>query len=281
MNIRTSRRGFLGGSIALAGLPAAATFNAFAAEAGDEFKIGVATYSLRKFPRPAAIEMLKKLNVKYLSIKEFHLRYVETSEQTAAGAKEFRDAGMTILSGGNIDLKKPEDLKKMFEYAKAAGMPMMVCAPSHETLPAVEKLVKEYNIKCALHNHGPEDKHFPTPKSVLDAVKHMDPRMGLCMDIGHSARTGADIVAEVKNAGSRMLDLHIKDLTKIDTKAGKAVQVAVGDGDLPIVTLFKALRQAKYKGGVMLEYEINADDPYPGMERSLSYERGVLAGLRG
>jgi sugar phosphate isomerase/epimerase len=280
MTIKTSRRGFIGGSLALAGLPSA-TVKAIAAEAGDDFKIGVATYSLRKFPRATAIEMLKKLNIKYISIKEFHLRYADTPDQTIAGAKEFRDAGMTILSGGNIDLKKPEELKKMFEYAKNAGMPMMVCAPSHDTLPAVEKLVKEYNIKCAIHNHGPEDKHFPTPKSVLDAIKNMDPRMGLCMDIGHSARTGADIVAETKNAGSRLFDLHFKDLTKIDTKAGKAVQVAVGDGDLPIVALFKALRQLKYKGGVMLEYEINADDPYPGMERSLSYARGVVAGLKG
>jgi sugar phosphate isomerase/epimerase len=280
MNVRTSRRGFLGGSLALAGLPAA-SFNAIAAEAGDDFKIGVASYSLRKLPRATAIEMLKKLNVKYLSIKEFHLRYADTPEQTIAGAKEFRDAGMTILSGGNIDLKKPEELKKMFEYAKNAGMPMMVCAPSHDTLPAIEKLVKEYNIKCAIHNHGPEDKHFPTPKSVLDAVKNMDPRMGLCMDIGHSARTGADIVAETMNAGKRLFDLHFKDLTKIDTKAGKALQVAVGDGDLPIVALFKALRKVKYTGGVMLEYEINPDDPYPGMERSLSWARGVLAGIRG
>ena len=278
MNTRSSRRGFLGGSIAMAGFPALSSV-ASAAEATDEFKIGVATYSLRKFSRPQAIEMLKKLNIKYISIKEFHLKYADTREQTVAGAKEFRDAGMIITSGGNIDLKKPELLRKMFEYAKAAGMPMMVCAPSHETLPEVEKLVKEFNIKAAIHNHGPEDKHFPTPQSVLDAVKKMDPRVGLCMDIGHSARAGADFVAEVRNAGSRMLDLHIKDL--IDIKDGKATQVAVGDGSLPIVKLFKALRQMKYTAGVMLEYEINADDPYPGMDRSLAYERGVLAGLRG
>lgn len=274
---KSSRRGFLGGSLAMAGLPAF-NLSALAAEGPEAIKIGVATYSLRKFDRPKAIEMLKKLNVKYLSIKEFHLKYADTLEQTKVGAKEFTDAGMTILSGGNIDLKKPAELRKMFEYAKAAGIPMMVCAPSHETLPEVEKLVKEFNIKAAIHNHGPEDKHFPTPQSVLTAVKKMDPRVGLCMDIGHSARAGADIVAEVKNAGARMLDLHIKDL--INIKDGKATQVAVGDGNLPLVPLFKALRAMKYQGGVMLEYEIMADDPYPGMERSLSFERGLLTALR-
>jgi hypothetical protein len=29
----------------------------------------------------------------------------------------------------------------------------------------------------------------------------------------------------------------------------------------------------------MLEYEINADNPVPGMEKSFAYMRGVLAGM--
>ena len=220
--------------------------------------------------------MLKKLNVKSISIKEFHLKYSDSPDQIAAGAKEFRDAGFSIESGGNISLQKPAELKSMFEYAKNAGMGMMVCAPTHETLPAVEKLVKEYNIKAALHNHGPEDKHFPTPQSVLDAIKGMDPRMGLCMDIGHSTRAGADIVEWTSKAGNRLFDLHTKDLVK---EGDKWVLVAVGDGTLPIVALFKALKKMNYQGGVHLEYEINAKDPYPGMERSLSYMRGVMAAI--
>jgi len=277
MIAKTSRRGFLGGSLALAASPVAVG-TASAAEGVEDLRLGVATYSLRKFSRPQAIEILKKLNVKYISVKEFHLRYAETPEQTAAGAKEFRDAGFQIMSGGNIDLKKPAELRKMFEYARAAGMPMMVCAPSHETLDEVEKLVKEFNIKAAIHNHGPEDKHFPTPESVLTAVKNRDPRMGLCMDIGHSVRAGADILEWAQKAGPRLLDLHVKDLK--NTKDAKS-QVAVGDGVLPIVGLFKLLKKMKYQGCVMLEYEIFPDDPYPGMERSLSYMRGVLAGLHG
>jgi len=247
-----------------------------AVAAPGAFPIGVATYSLREFKRPEAIAMLKKLNVKSVSIKEFHLRYAETPEQTVAGAKEFRDAGFDVESGGNISLQKPAELKPMFEYAKNASMGMIVCAPTHETLPAVEKLVKEFNIKAAIHNHGPEDKHFPTPQSVLDAIKGMDKRMGLCMDIGHSTRAGADIIEWCQKAGPRLFDLHTKDLVK---NGEKWDQVAVGDGKLPIVALFKALKKMNYAGGVHLEYEINAKDPYPGMERSLSYMRGVLAAI--
>lgn len=272
MSFSISRRDLFYASAAIA---AANALPAAAAQTGS-IPVGVATYSLRSFQRPEAIAILKKLNVKSISIKEFHLKYADTPEQIMAGAKEFRDAGFEIDSGGNIDLKEPAKLKAMFEYAKNAGMGMIVCAPSHETVSAVEKLVKEYNIKAAIHNHGPEDKHFPTPQSVLDAIKGMDPRMGLCMDIGHSTRANADIVEWTVKAGNRLFDLHTKDLVK---EGDKWVQVAVGDGNLPIVALCKALKKMNYKGGVHLEYEINAKDPYPGMERSLSYIRGVMAAI--
>lgn len=276
MRSTASRRSFLKVPAALAASgPLAAMAAAVEAE---DIKLGVATYSLRKFPRPRAIEMIKELGVRYVSIKSFHLPYELPPAELAAGAKEFRDAGLTVLSGGNIELKNPAELRRMFEYAKAASMPMMVCAPSHETLPEVEKLVREYDIRAAIHNHGPEDKHFPTPKSVLDAVRSMDPRMGLCIDIGHTARTGADILESIREAGARLFDIHVKDLQ--DTSA-RARQVAVGDGVLPIVGMFKLLKKMNYEGGVMLEYEIHADNPLPGMHRSIGYMRGVLAALRG
>lgn len=275
MRVKPSRRGFLAGSAAFAlpSLPAIA-----AAAKADDIKLGVATYSLRKFTRPQAIEMIKKLRVEYVSIKEFHLRYASTKAELEQGKKEFLDAGLKILSGGNIDLKKPGQLRAMFEYAKTCGMPMMVCAPSHATLAEVEKLVKEYDIKAAIHNHGPEDKEFPSPESVLKAIKGMDPRMGLCVDIGHTSRTGADFVEWMEKAGARLLDVHVKDLA--DPMVGRS-QVPVGDGVLAIVAMFKLLKKMKYQGGVMLEYEIDADNPFPGMQKSFAYMRGVLAGLRG
>lgn len=274
--METTRRNFLSSSIALAAVPAGAGLSLAAPV--DDIKLGVATYSLRKFDRAKAIAMIKKLNVEYVSIKEFHIPYAGSPADWAQGRKEFEDAGLKILSGGNIDLEKPAELRRMFEYAKACGMPMMVCAPSHSTLAEVEKLVKEYDIKAALHNHGPEDKQFPTPKSVLDAIKGMDKRVGLCNDIGHTARTGADPVEWMKIAGPRLLDVHVKDLRSVKVKNSQA---PVGDGELPIVRMFKYLKSVKYQGGVMLEYEIEADNPYEGMMKSFAYMRGVLAGLRG
>ncbi|MFL5608305.1 MAG: sugar phosphate isomerase/epimerase family protein [Gemmatimonadaceae bacterium] len=143
-------------------------------------------------------------------------------------------------------------------------------------LPRIEKFARQYDIKVAIHNHGPEDKSFPSPYDVLKVVKDMDPRMGLCIDVGHTVRTGTDVVKAVLDAGPRLLDMHVKDLA--DLKARDS-QVIVGQGLIPFPDLFRALDTIRYPGYVNLEYEIDADDPLPGMKQSFAYMRGVLAGL--
>jgi sugar phosphate isomerase/epimerase len=246
----------------------------------DSLRLGVASYSFREFQRKLAISMTKQLGVRYISVKEYHLPYTVTADEAAKAKSEFKKAGLEIMSGGNISLQDedPMKLRQFFEYARMCGMRMMVCAPTHKTLDTVEKLVKEYDIKAALHNHGPEDKHFPTPQSVLEAVKGRDPRVGLCMDMGHSMRTGIDVVQTLELAGSRLLDMHIKDLK---SPTDKASQCDVGEGVMPIVAIFKQLKKMNYQGCVNLEYEINSDNPLPGMLHSFGYMRGVLAGMAG
>ncbi len=184
------------------------------------------------------------------------------------------------MSGGNITLAKddPDDIRRYFEYARMCGMPMMVCAPTHTNLGAIEKLVKEYNIRVAIHTHGPEDKQYPTPQSVLEVVRNMDPRCGLCMDVGHSARAKRERGGIDRRGRSRLFDMHIKDLRTFEPHA---VQVDVGEGIMPVAGIFKQLQKTGYQGCVNLEYEINGDNPLPGMKNSFSYMRGVLAGLKG
>ena len=275
-----NRRTFLGSAAAITGLGAIDSTPAGAVIEPQPWgiKLGVCTYSVRSFDRVRAIEMIKTLQTPYISIKDVHLKQDIPTSQIEAGAKEFRDAGLQITSGGNVDMKETdlEGLRKHFEYAKAAGMPMMVCAPLHENLKLIEQLVKEYNIRIAIHNHGPEDKNFPTPQSVLEAVKDLDPRCGLCMDVGHSARTGVDVVKTVALAGSRLLDMHVKDLANFKSRDS---QVDIGVGIMPFPAIFKQLKKMNYQGCVNMEYEINAKDPLPGMQRSFAYMRGVLAGL--
>lgn len=261
-------------------LAAAIRMNASAAgDQAEDTKLGVASYSLRKKSLPEAIQALKEMNIRYMKMKvEAHLPQTSTRAQVAEAKKMIDDAGITLESTGNNPMQKDEaEIRSKFEYAKLLGVELMIIAPTMDTLPIVEKCVKEYDIKVALHNHGPEDKHFPTAASVLEAVHNMDPRLGLCLDIGHSSRTGEDILDAIRKAGPRLLDIDAKDLL---TPTGKPQQVAVGDGDLPIGPMFRELKRRKWNGIVHLEYEINADNPVPGMQKSFAYMRGVLTGLR-
>ena len=279
-----NRRNFLHSSAALAA-PFALDSSLAAEEAADDIKLGVATYSFREFQRDLCIKRVKELGITYVDVKEFHLPQSDPPELMKSGRAAFDKAGLKVIGGGNVSLTEPDaqGLRKHFEYAKNVGFPMMICAPRHENLGAIEKLAIEYNIKMAIHNHGPEDKNFPTPQSVLDAVKGMDARMGLCMDIGHTCRAGADPVEWIDKAGPRLFELHSKDLKDTSWKQGQNAglyQVPVGDGVIPYPAIFKHLKTIGYKGVCSLEYEIDADDPFPGMQRSFSYMRGVLAGLR-
>jgi hypothetical protein len=240
-------------------------------------RLGIASYTFRKFDATQLIDFMHQLKTPLLNLKDMHLPMMPL-DQVATKAAAYRAAGFKLTAAGNITFDKDEDadVRAKFEYIKAAGIPIIVCAPTHAILPRLEKFVKEYNVKIAIHNHGTEDKNFPSPYDVFAAVKNMDPRMGLCMDLGHSLRAGADVVAAIHDVGSRLFDIHIKDLA--DASARES-QVAVGEGVMPVRGIFQALIDTKYAGNVDLEYEIHDSDPMPGVLQSFSYMRGVLAGM--
>jgi sugar phosphate isomerase/epimerase len=295
MSGSTTRRIFLGGAAA-AGAAALAPRSANAAIEPSPWgiKLGLATYTFRSFERSKSIEFIKELKTPWISIKPDvpskaapavqHMPYEATPAELQAIHKEYTDAGLKIMSAGNVDMAKattPEAMKKIFEWAKNAGIPMMVCAPTHANMPLVEAMVKEYDIRIAIHNHGPEDHNFPTPQSVLDVVRKLDKRCGLCMDVGHSERTGLngagiDVAKTIGEAGDRLFDMHVKDLTDFTSRDS---QVDVGDGKIPFPAIFRQLHKMGYQGCVNLEYEINDKNPMPGVQRSFSYMRGVLAAL--
>jgi sugar phosphate isomerase/epimerase len=241
-------------------------------------RLGVASYSLRNFPLEKALAMMKELRTPYVNFKSVHVPYEKSPQQLAALRKQIEAAGFQIVGGGTITFAKDtdEDVRPYFDYARAAGMPLIVGTGAPGVMPRVEKFARQYDIKVAIHNHGTEDKNFPSPYDALRVVKDMDPRMGLCIDIGHTVRTGTNVVKAVLDAGPRLLDMHVKDLADLKVRES---QVIVGEGSLPIPDIFRALDTIHYSGYVNLEYEIDADDPLPGMKQSFAYMRGVLAGL--
>ena len=243
-------------------------------------RLGVASYSFRDFDRAHVIDFMKILDLKFLDAKDVkdHLP-MTPPEATIEAANAYRAAGIQLTAAGTVYFPKDEDddIRQKFEYAKRAGIPVIIAGdPAPGTLPRIEKFVKQYDIKFAIHNHGPEDKVWPSPLDVLKAVKNMDPRMGSCMDVGHASRAGTDVVKAIREVGPRLFAMHIKDLTSFSDKQS---QVAVGDGIMPVRGIFESLIAIGYKGYVDLEYEVHADDPMPGMIKSFAYMRGVLAGM--
>ena len=246
--------------------------------APPELSLGVASYSLRNFPRDKAIAMVQALGTRYVNFKSVHLPYELSPADLAAARREIEVAGLQIVGGGVITFEEDTDaaVERYFTYAKAAGMPLITATGDPKLLPRIERFATRYDIQVAIHNHGPEDKHFPSPNDVLQAVRNRDRRMGLCMDIGHTVRTGTDVARAIADAGPRLLDMHAKDLRDVKVKESQCI---VGEGAMPIPEIFQQLQAIRYAGYVNLEYEIDADDPLPGMKQSFAYMRGVLAGL--
>src|SRR5580765_5899539 len=275
---RLTRRAFMGSAAALAAGGALAPSTSVAAPpAGRTLTLGVASYSTRKFTLDQTLEMAKTLGLTSMTFKDVHIPRTDSPDAIRALRAKIVAAGITIMGGGTITLPNdPVEIRKNFEYAKTAGFPLIFTSPDPAALDTVEKMAKEYDIKTVIHNHGPEDKWWPRPQDAYAAVKSRDSRLGLCIDIGHTLRTGTDPVAAVRECKDRLYDMPVKDLA---VKTDRDSQVAVGRGLLDFPGLFRALLEINYTGQVGLEYEIHEDDPLPGMIESLAYERGVLAGI--
>jgi inosose dehydratase len=240
-------------------------------------RVGVASYSLREFPLAQALQDIRRLGVHYLSLKEVHLPLTSTPEQRRQVRQQAEDLGLSITSCGVIYLKDDEaQMHQAFDYVRDLGASIAVVGVSRDLLPLLDKVIRDYELKVAIHNHGPNDKLFPSPLQVYDAVKRLDRRIGLCMDIGHTFRMHEDLVTDVKKTRDRLYSMHFKDLesAEVDAKG-----VPLGTGVLPIVSLLRELLHVGYVGELQLEYEIEPKNPLLGMAESLGYIRGVLRGM--
>ena len=238
------------------------------------FKLGLASYTLRKFSLEDTLAMTKKVGLKYICFKSFHLALDSTPAQIAATVAKVKEAGLILYGGGVIGMKNEDQVHQAFDYAKAAGMKIIVAAPSPEMLPMINQKVRQYDIKVAIHNHGPGDKFFPTPAVGYKHIKDLDKRVGLCHDIGHTKRYGSDPLAETEQYGDRLHDVHMKDVSSA-TKNGHCVEMGRGVIDIP--EFIRILVKIRYDGIVSFEYEKDADDPLAGLAESVGYVRGVMA----
>ncbi len=248
-----------------------------APETGESFKLGMAGYTFVRFDLDKTLETLEKADVHYLCIKDFHLPFDSDAQQIAAFHAKLKEKGVTGYAVGPIYMKTEKEVDNAFEYAKRVGVKLIVGVPTYELLPYVDKKVKEYDFHYAIHLHGPDIELFPDADDVWESVKNLDPRMGMCLDIGHDTRNGKDPVADLKKYHTRVFDIHIKDVTG-DTKAGYSVEIGRGIIDIP--AFVKMLREVNYTGVCSLEHEKNMDNPFMGIAESIGYFRGVIAATK-
>jgi len=241
-----------------------------------DFKYGVASYTLREFSAKQAIDMTLRCGIHRMTFKSMHLPMdsgAETIKKTVALCKE---KGIELYGAGVVYMKTNEEVDQAFEYAKSAGMAMIVGVPSHELLDYVEEKVKAYDIKLAIHNHGPNDDLYPSTESAYVKIKDRDQRMGLCIDIGHTKRIKRDPSQDVKDFFDRVYDIHLKDVTADEADGETCI---IGRGVIDFHAFLKTVSELGYTGTLALEYEAEGHDPLPGMMESIGYVKGIVSTL--
>jgi len=251
-----------------------AAADAASPEVHNPFKLGMAGYTFVNFDLETTLATLKRLDVRYLCIKDFHLPLTADDEQIKAFHATCASYGVTGYAVGPIYMNNEAEVDRAFDYARRVGVKLIVGVPLHELLPYVDKKVKEYDFHYAIHLHGPDmpDK-YPDATDVWEHTKDLDPRIGMCLDIGHDLRNGADPVADMRNYISRVFDVHIKDVTD-STKAGVGIELGRGKIDFP--ALIKVMREVNYTGMCSLEYEKDMKDPFLGIAESIGYFRAMM-----
>jgi inosose dehydratase len=238
-------------------------------------KVGVASYSLRGLKVDAVIAGIRRVGLSYVSIKDIHLPLKATPEERKAVAVKFRDAGITPMSCGVVTMENDEgNCRAAFEYARDIGVAVIVCNPHPESFPILDKLVKEFDIKLAIHNHGPESDRFQSPLDAMKSVEQFDERIGVCVDVGHTARAGVDPAEAIRKCAARLYDVHLKDVANL---ARRDAEVEIGRGLLDTRAILKALRDIQFAHHIGIEHEKDARDPLPGLAESVGHVRGVLA----
>jgi inosose dehydratase len=246
-------------------------------DAWGGFPVGVQSYSLRNFKLPEAIRHLQGMGVRYVEFAGTHLAPTASDAEIAETLKLLESAGLKVSAHGVNRFTSDHDAnRKLFEFAKKVGARTITADPNPDSFDSLDKLVAEYDIRIAIHNHGPTHRYNKV-ESVASAIRNHDKRIGACVDCGHYLRSGEDPVKCVLTLADRVYGVHMKDEAEMNTP--KSANVVIGKGHLDVVALFKALRQVKFpaNGALSLEYEANPDNPIDDMKACLAVAKEAIA----
>lgn len=235
-------------------------------------KLGLQSYSLRKMNYEKALETISKLGIDYVEAYPRHLPINEDINKVRSLHEKYN---LRLIAHGVNHLSKNEkELDAIFDFARKAGIEVITADPDEDSLELVSDLAKQYDIKIGIHNHGPPHR-WGSFKKIYQAIKNLDFRVGMCLDLAHLARYGENPIEAIETLRERVYDIHLKD---VDAKGN---DVIVGTGILDIRSFLKKLKELKLLDEIpiMIEYEPNPEDPINGITRSLDFVRGIISEL--
>jgi sugar phosphate isomerase/epimerase len=239
--------------------------------------VGVQSYSLRNFNTLDAIRHIQGMGIHFVELySPRHLDLKATDEQIAETKKLLNDAKIKLNAHGvNSFSGDHEANRRIFEFAKKAGIRNVTAAPTPDAFSSLEKLCAEYDVRIAIHNHGPKDRYNKI-SDVVNAVKDRHPLIGACVDTGHFIRSKEDPVAAVRQLKGRVFGVHLKDDSD---QEGGSRNVILGKAHLDVPGLFRALKETNFPqdGSLSLEYEANPQNPVDDMKACLAVIKDAVA----
>ena len=264
------------------------------------FRLGLAGYTMHRKGLDETLEIMRALDLHYLCVKDFHLKYTASDAEIAAFKAKCAAYGVTPYALGPLYTDSNEKVRAYFEFAKRFGAKVVVGVPyelgagqkdswnermaSRRQLEYIDTLVREFDIRYAIHNHGPQvAKMFPDVKAGYELVKDLDSRIGFCLDVGWEFGCGRDVAETIRTYGDRIYDIHLKNFA-VDIPGGQVLSkevphsfttVPMPRGKIDYAGVFKALADVGYDGVCSFEYERDFDNNFGGLAESVGYARGV------
>jgi len=260
---------------------------------GDPYKdvrikkipVAIQCWTFRNFSFFDTLKKVQELGVKYIqaypdqplgteapgvlfnqNLSDEHIKLIQ---------KKLQEAGVSIVAYGVVGFSNTEpEIRKVFDFARKMGFDIVVTEPKVENADLLEKLVREYDLRIAIHNH-PEPAAYAKPEAVLSFIRDRDERFGSCFDDGHFMRGGHKPIDCARILKGRIWDVHIKDRSDFGTN--KVDDVPLGQGKADIRSLLAELTLQDYPGFLSIEHEAEKDvkNPMPAVRQSLDYLKSI------
>ncbi len=240
----------------------------------DPYPLGVQSFSFRHFSLDGAITQLKALGLEHMEFCAIHIPPDGADPNFQLTLANLRASGVITPSFGVEDFTRDKAAnRRRFEFAKALDADIITAHPEPDAFEDLEALCEEFDMRIAIHNHGPEHR-YNRVDDVAHALEGRSARIGACVDTGHFIRSGEQAHKAIERFGERVFAVHLKDWRHDGDEA------VLGEGGVDLEGVAAALANAGFSGTVMLEYEAHPDDPVPHMRRGLDNWREAMAAVR-